>query len=98
MTIIYACIFDNRKRVLVDSIYKGMKGNFKSLALDNYESYRMVAIDMINLDEKFTLYYRHFRTWILVAICDPETTRVEITNFFDHMEGPFKEPMQSSEI
>jgi hypothetical protein len=68
MPILYACILNRRKDIVLDGADKRFQSNYRELVIENYRLFQPGKSQTFDLSEMFQLHYRHEGTWVIVAI------------------------------
>lgn len=75
MPVLYACLVNQRKTVVLEGFYRDSKISYKKNILDYYSAFELYATKEINLDEKLNLVYKQLD---VITICIVTTKNVDL--------------------
>lgn len=87
MPILYACVINRSREIVLKGKDKKYKSNFNDIVKSSYLHFEKLARKHMDLDDNLTLHYIDKGSWALVAIAQkPDVTLYEALNFLEKLE------------
>lgn len=84
MPILYLCVINSKKQVIIEGAEAKFKSDYKSTILGYYDQFSLYAKKQLSLDSNHNMNYQHEGSFIIVSISThQDVTLVEAFAFMD---------------